>query len=460
MAKTTIKITVPFNYEPREYQIPFWGAIESGVKRILIVWHRRSGKDKTVVNIFPKAMLERVGAYYYFFPTYSQGRKVIWEGMDKNGYRFINHFPEELIESKNDTLMQIKFKNGSLFQIVGTENIDAIMGTNPVGCAFSEYSLQNPRVWDYIRPILTENDGWAVFLYTPRGENHAYDLHMKNANNPKWFVQILTADDTGVVSKEMIDEERASGMSEDMIQQEYYCSYTAAVLGAYYSNEMRQMRADKRITKVPYDPNLPVHTVWDLGVNDMMSVGFFQSIGHSRHMIDYEESSGKGLDYYAKVLKSKPYIYGKHFAPHDIKARELSTGKSRLEKAAALGINFEVVPKVSLMDGIDQARAFFSRVWIDEEKCAQFVRAIPNYTKKYDELRKVFLNTPEHNWASNPADMFRYAALVADQMSNDVEDDIPTPEPETVNEEYRGDVDPFEDDRHPMLKGIDIGKMG
>src|SRR3990167_118655 len=224
-------IVLPFHYEPRDYQLPLLRALDSGLKRALIVWHRRSGKDKTVVNVFPKRMNQRVCAYYYFFPTYSQGRKVIWEGMDREGYRFVEHFPKELIASKNDTLMQIKFKNGSLFQVVGTDDTNAIMGTNPVGCAFSEFALQNPKVWDFIRPILTENDGWAIFNYTPRGENHAFDLHKSVENNPKWFVQVLPADVTKIITQEMIDEERASGMSEDMIQQEYYCSYSAAILG-------------------------------------------------------------------------------------------------------------------------------------------------------------------------------------------------------------------------------------
>ena len=194
------------------------------VKRAVVVWHRRSGKDKTAINITVSKMFERVGIYYYFMPTYSQGKKIIWDGMDRSGMPFLDHFPKPLIKSKNETELKIELKNGSLFQIIGTDKIDAIVGTNPVGCVFSEYSLQNPKAWDYIRPILAENGGWALFLYTPRGMNHGWKLLQQAKDSDNWFWEILTVDDTKAIGKEVLEQENKE-MPSDLYQQEYYCKF-------------------------------------------------------------------------------------------------------------------------------------------------------------------------------------------------------------------------------------------
>ena len=273
-------------------------------------------------------MQKEIGAYYYFYPTYAQGKKALWEGIGKDGFRYINHFPEVLLDGKpNDTEMKIRYKNGSLFQIIGTDDIDKVLGTNPRGCVFSEYSLQSPKAWEYIRPILAENKGWAIFNYTPRGKNHGFDLYEMAIKNPSWFVSKLTVDDTHVLTLEDIDEERKAGMTEDMIQQEFYCSFVAAIIGSYYWKEYDEAEKAGRFGNVPYDPNGSVHTVWDLGIADSMAIGFYQIIGQEVHKIDYYENTGEGFPHYAKILQEKGYVYGKHFAPQDIKARELSTGK-------------------------------------------------------------------------------------------------------------------------------------
>ncbi len=375
--------------------------------------------------------MERVGSYYYFFPTYSQGKKILWNGADRNGFRFIEHFPKEFIESKNDTEQLIKLKNGSIFQIIGTDNIDSIVGTNPVGCVFSEYALQNPKAWDFIRPILAENGGWAIFNYTPRGKNHGYDLYEMARTNPKWFVQKLTVDDTHIISPEVIQEERDSGMSEEMIQQEYYCSFTAAIQGAYYWKQYDEAEKAGRFTNVPYDPSALVHTVWDLGIRDSMAIGFYQAVGLERRKIDYVELTGKGLGEAIKYVKEKPYTYGKHFAPHDIRVRELGTGETRLETARKLGINFEIVPNMLVQDGIEAGRRFFRKLWVDKERCKDWLKLIPQYTKEYDEDKKIFKDKPLHDWTSHGADEFRYAAIIENQMSNDQES--PMPEQEEPN---------------------------
>ena len=374
------------------------------------------------------------GAYYYMYPTYSQGKKALWDAIGKDGVRYLEHFPTELLDGKpNETEMKIRYKNGSIFQVIGTEDIDRIVGTNPIGCVFSEYSVQNPKAWEYIRPILRENGGWAIFNFTPRGKNHGFELYEMAKANPAWFVQKLTIDDTHVLTAADIDEERQAGMPEELIQQEFYCSFTSAILGAYYWREYDEAEKAGRFTSVPYDPAALVHTVWDLGIRDSMAIGFYQGVGLERRKIDYLEFTGKGLPEAIKLVREKPYTYGKHFAPHDIKVRELGTGKSRWEVAKELGIEFQLVPNLSVADGIDAGRRFFKKLWADSTKCKDWLRAIPQYTKEYDEEKKIFKDKPRHDWTSHPADEHRYAAIVEPLMTNEKE--TPMPEQEEPNED-------------------------
>lgn len=238
------ELTIPHNFEPRSYQLPFLQAMDSGFDRAVCVWHRRSGKDKTFLNFTARKMWERVGSYYYFLPTYKQGRLILWDGIDRDGFKFMDHFPEELREKTRNDEMKITMKNGSIFQIVGTDNIDSIMGTNPVGCVFSEYSLQNPLAWDFIRPILLENAGWAVFNYTPRGRNHAYVLKEMAEHNPKWYFSSLTildtrrADGLPLITEDDLQAEREAGMDEGLIQQEYYCSFDALLESCFFGDSL------------------------------------------------------------------------------------------------------------------------------------------------------------------------------------------------------------------------------
>lgn len=417
------EVSLPHKYEPREYQRPLWEAFDGGYRRLIQIWHRRSGKDKTDLNIVAREMWEHVGNYYYAFPTYSQGRKAIWEGRGKDGIAYLDHFPKELVSGTHDSLMQVRYKNGSLFQIVGVEDPDTIVGTNPRGIVFSEYSLQNPKAWDLLRPILAENEGWAIFNYTPRGKNHGFKLYEMAKGNPKWFVTKLTVDDTHVLTLEDIEEERRSGMTEDMVQQEFYCSFIAAVQGSYYWEQVDKAERDKHFKDIPYDPKLLVHTVWDLGKNDYNCIGFYQSDGVSVRKIDYLAGGRKSLGEWIKEVKEKPYLYGKHFAPHDIEVSDytLDGDQTRREYAKALGFEFEVVPNIPIVDGIDAGRRFFSKLYADKTKCADWLDAIPQYTKVYDEENKTFKNKPLHDWTSNYADEHRYASLVHEQFNNEVE---------------------------------------
>lgn len=410
------KIRLPHNFEPRDYQLPVLKALDAGYKRVVWVAHRRSGKDKTFINHVAREMYRRVGAYYYLFPTYKQGKKVLWNGMDRSGFKFLDHIPKGIRKRVDNTDMLIEVTNGSLFQVIGTDNIDSLMGVNPVGCVFSEYSLQNPAAWDYIRPILAENDGWAAFIYTPRGKNHGWDLLELARKYPDvWYSEVLTVKDTQAIKEKILEQERREIISKDgndaLYQQEYMCDFNVPIKGSYYADQLMIAEEEGRVASVPYDSTVLTHTAWDLGVGDQMAIWFFQVAGREFHFIDYHEASGESLQYCKKLLQKKPYIYGRHFAPHDIRVRELSTGKTRLETAEKLGIKFEVSRMIPIDDGIQAARSVFNRCWFDKNKCEKGINALRSYHKDWDEENQVFRLRPVHDWASHGADAFRTFAV-------------------------------------------------
>ncbi len=404
------------SFKPREYQLPLLRALDNGYKRAVWVAHRRAGKDLVMINYIAKRMYERVGAYYYFFPTYSQSKKVIWDGMTREGFKFTDYIPKELRKRTDNGEMLIETENSSIFRLVGTDNIDAVLGSNLIGCVFSEWSLQNPSAWDYVRPILAENGGWAVFIYTPRGKNHGYTLlETARAYPDIWYSEVLDVQKTHAISKEVLEQERLEIIRKDgndaLYQQEYMCSFEVPIQGAYYAQQLMKADEDGRVTNVPYDENTPVHTAWDLGMDDSMTIWMFQVIGQEIHFIDYYESSGEGINYYIKYLRDKPYLYSRHFAPHDIAVRELGTGKSRLEVAKNMGISFEVARRLEIGDGIQAVRNILSRCWFDKVKCERGLSALRSYHKEWDEDNQVFKNKPEHDWASHGADSFRTFAV-------------------------------------------------
>jgi hypothetical protein len=411
-------------FVPRPYQLPIIEAIESkGYRHVLAIMPRRAGKDITAWNLCIRELLRKVCVIYYIFPTYSQGKKILFDSITNEGFRILDYLPEELIESKNSQEMKIKLTNGSLFQIVGSDNYDSLMGTNPQGVVFSEYSLQDPRAYQYIRPILTANQGWALFLSTPRGKNHLWELYNIALQSPNWFCYKLTVDDTQHIPLSEIQKEREDGiMSEDLIQQEYYTSFSLGVEGSYYSKYLAQMRVNGRIGVVPWENGIQVHSVWDIGHSDSTCIIMYQICGQTVRIIDCYENNKQGLEHYVDVIKNKPYSWGKHFAPHDISVTEWGSGISRLEKARQLGLKFEykidkngrarsVLPDLSIMDGIEAVRSLFSKCWIDEDRCAGLLKALENYRQEYDIKLKVYNNKPLHNWASHYADSARYLAL-------------------------------------------------
>lgn len=221
-----MEVTLPHQFSPRPYQLPLLRALDSGASRAAVVWHRRSGKDKVCFNYMVKRAFERVGTYFYFLPTYTQARKVIWENIDNDGFRMLDHIPKALIKSKNEQTLKIELVNGSIVQLVAADEFkESGVGTNPVGVVFSEYSVTAPDAWQFVAPILAANGGWAIFNFTPRGKNHAWELLQRARDNPRWYTQLLTVDDTGVFTEEALDEERRNN-PEAIFKQEYYCVFT------------------------------------------------------------------------------------------------------------------------------------------------------------------------------------------------------------------------------------------
>jgi phage terminase large subunit len=410
---------------PRPYQLPVHVATDKGIKRAVLVWHRRAGKEITCWSIMvKKAYFHRVGLYIYFFPTSRLGRRILWDGKDKEGRRFIDQVPKEIIDGEPNSMeMKIKLKNGSIIQIMGTDNIINV-GINPVGCVFSEFSLQDAAAWNLIRPILRENDGWAIFNFTPRGKNHAYDIYHMAKHNPDWFCQKLSIRETGVLTEEDMKKERDEGMSEQLIQQEYYCSFDQGVEGAFYAKLLDQAEFENRITNVPYDPAAAVDTYWDLGVSDATAILFVQNVGKEIHIIDMYHNEGEGINHYANILKQKAdqrkWIYGNHYAPHDIQVRELGHGaQTRWQSAKDLGIKFEIVPNIAIIEGIEMTRNLFPRLWIDANYCKYFLKCVSNYHKMYNEKYNVYSDKPVHDWSSHVADAFRMLGVTTSRSKRE-----------------------------------------
>jgi phage terminase large subunit len=285
-----MEIELPANgWEPRPKQQSVWKALESGIKRAVLVWHRRYGKDDVALHWTACAAMQRVGTYWHLLPQANQSRKAIWDAVNpRTGRRRIDDaFPKELRETTREQDMLIRFKNGSTWQVVGSDNYNALVGSPPVGVVFSEYALADPNSWAFLRPILAENGGWVMFISTPRGRNHLQRLYQYAKDSPEWFAEILTVKDTGAISPERMEQERRELAAErgddeadNIINQEYFCSFDAAIPGSYYGKAMAKAEAEGRIGEVPYDPRYQVQTWWDLGVGDPTAIWFVQEIGN------------------------------------------------------------------------------------------------------------------------------------------------------------------------------------
>lgn len=413
-------ITVPMHdFRPRNYQLGLWNSrLIDKKKRMVGVWHRRAGKDLTCMNITVIEMFERVGLYWHVLPNYNQGRKVVWNGMDGDGNPFRSYIPQEMIDKERDDEMMVRLKNGSIWQVVGGDIPDRLVGSNPVGLVMSEYALHNPACWDLLRPILNENGGWVIFNYTARGYNHGWDILQAAKTSNDWFSEVLTVDDTKrpngtpVVRPEDIEDDRRSGMPEELIRQEYWCDFNAPLVGAYYGKELDEADRDGRIGDVRWRKDLPVYTGWDIGIDDATAIWFFQIVDGMVHFIDYYAAHGEGMEYYIKLLDSEyPYIYKDHIGPHDLRVREFGSGVSRIETAFKLGLKFVIAPKLGIDDGINASRMLIGRSKFNAEKCKEGINGLRQYRREFSTRTRTWSAKAVHDWSSHPADSFRYCAV-------------------------------------------------
>lgn len=426
-------ISLPNNWTPRPYQQDLWDYLSKGGKRAVTKWHRRSGKDDVFLHHAACAAHERVGNIWYMLPEYSQARKSMWDAINSHtGKRRIDEaFPQEIRKTTRENEMMIQFRNGSTFQLVGSDNFNSLVGSPPVGLVFSEYAISNPSAWGYLMPILEENGGWAGFNSTPRGKNHFKGMCDFAKNEPGWFFSSLNADQTEVFSAEQllnILRQLQSTHGEEygmaLFQQEYYVSFEAAMPGSIWGDCVGKLEANGKIGKVEHTAGYPVFTASDLGFDDSTVFWFFQVIGDDIRIIDYYEDNFKDIEFYALMLLNKHekdgYVYGTQWLPHDARPATLAGGgKSILQQfidfnddhQRALG-NFAIAPKLDVQEGIQAARATFPKCKIDIEKCEIGIDHLKAYRREFDEEDNVFSSTPKHDGASHAADGFRYLSLV------------------------------------------------
>ena len=406
----------------RWYQRPFHEYLVGGGKRAIEIAHRRWGKDEITLAASCELAHRRIGSYWHCLPEYAQGRKALWTAVNAHtGKRRIDEaFPPEVCARRNDTEMFIELKCGSTWQIIGSDRFDSTVGAGPSGIVYSEWALANPSAWAYHRPMLEENGGWAAFITTPRGRNHAKSMFDMAKQNKNWFAEVSTIHDTGALSPEQIEESLAEYVAlygEDLgraqFQQEYECSFNAAILGAFYAREMLAVRNEERIDRIEPIEGEPVHTVWDLGVSDSTAIWWFQVVGGQVFILDVHVAHGAGVDYYADLCHSKPWARGIDFVPHDAKVREWGTtgARTRVETMQMHGLNPQLVPNATMMDGINAVRRTLPLCVFHPRTEEHGISALEMYRREWDDERKTFRASPVHDWASHPADAFRYLAL-------------------------------------------------
>lgn len=380
----------------------------------VLVCHRRFGKTVFSLNEMIDRSLRndrKNPQYAYIAPTYGQAKRVAWDYLKD----FTKNIPGV---SYNESELRVEIQRagrGDKIKIwlLGAENPGTLKGLYLDGIVLDEFAEMNPVVWsEVVRPALSDREGWAIFIGTVKGRNHFYDIYMGAQDRDNWYTAIFKASQTNILPQPELDDAKAS-MSEEEYEQEYECDWGAALIGAYYGRQMSALEQDKRITKVPYDVAVPVETWWDLGIGDTTAIWFTQKVGANYHIIDFLEMSGVGLDWYVKELQKKEYLYSDIYLPHDAAARDLSTGKTRIETLRNMwpGKRMHIVPRQDVEDGINAARMILPKCFFDEENCSQGIEALRAYQKKWDAKNKIYIDKPLHDWSSHAADAFRLFAM-------------------------------------------------
>ncbi len=425
-------INVPYNFNPRGYQLEVFKALdgikgkpETKIKRVLLRWHRRAGKDKACWAYLVKEAATVVGNYFYVFPFASDARRALWENVDRDGFRLVEHLPSELVERKNNQDMLIQLTNGSTIRVIGLDNNpEGIRGTSVKGIVFSEFAFSDPSAYRNVLPSLKEASGWSIINSTPAGRNHFYEMDVLAQKSDNWYHSVLQTywpdrpNYSGLVSPEnlrlYIEEE---GATEEDAEREYGVSFSTGAKGAVYADAIEKARSQGRVGFFPYKDHLTVQTFWDLGISDSTAIWFVQYDGDRITFIDYHEDSNKSIAEYAQVLSSKPYRYGTHHLPHDGKHRTVQTGLTTVEiledccrsERISADVYVDRAPS-KLIDGINTVRSRFSRFYFNEETTFDALEKLNLYHYKFDKVRQVFLKQPVHDWTSHCADALRTEA--------------------------------------------------
>lgn len=403
---TTTKIST--GYQPRRLQL----TIHANMKRFnVLVCHRRFGKTVLCINELVDRCLKETKPnprYAYFAPFYAQAKKVAWDYLKA----YTRNIPGT---TYNEQELRADLPGGRRIYIAGADNPDAHRGIYLDGCVLDEYAQMHPLIWnEVLRPALSDRMGFAIFIGTPKGRNNFYTLYEMAKNNPNWYTAVFKASETGLVDPIELSEIRKE-IGEEAYNQEFECSFDAAVKGTYYSTQMQDLAHKNRITTVDYDPALGVITAWDLGIGDATAIWFAQRLFREVRLIDYMEIDGQGIPAIVKLLKEKPYVYTTHLLPHDAAARELGTGKSRQEVLRNLGVIADIMPRLKIDDGIQAARNLLPLCWFDETRTHRGVECLREYRRGWDDKLQIFKTAPLHNEFSHGADAFRMLAIGIDK---------------------------------------------
>jgi phage terminase large subunit len=455
---------VEIPYKPRKWAQPFHASF---CRWAALVLHRRAGKTTGVLNHHQRAALDdgwerrRLLAvepkftpaevdellqhrqYGHILPLLGQAKSVAWEPLKRIAAVVPGHkvneselsikYPRQVRRTRSGYGPLNPDANTTTVRLFGADNPDAFRGFPFSGVSYDEYSQHPPNIHgEVVSKSLADHLGYGIFAGTIKGKNQLFRTYHAAKLSAEWFALWQDVDTTLATEEGATITAIRRSMQDDLAQiaqglmtqaeydQEWYLSPTAAIKGAYYGKELDLAVREGRIRHVPYDPALKVHDVWDLGKGSKMAIGMFQRFGRAVQMIDYwQGTESDGIPQAIAALQAKPYIWGKHFAPHDVRATDLSTGKTRLETAKALGWSFEIVPELTIDDGISAGRLLWPRLWVDETKCQPFLDAIGQYRQEWVEKLGMFRDVPLHDWTSHPADMFRYAAVVEEQMTNE-----------------------------------------
>ena len=394
-------------YVPRPLQAKLHNDLDNHRFAVLNC-HRRFGKTILIIlHLMKKALTndKKNPRYYLIGPTFVSIKRVCWDYLKQ----YASCIPGTTF---NETELRCDFATGARIQLLSSEDPDKIRGIYADGVCVDECSQMNPVLWnEIIRPALSDRKGFCYFISTPAGmSNIFYDLYQHAQSDPTWLAYTAKASETGIIDQEELDAAKAQ-MGDAKYKQEFECDWIANIEGAVYGEIIKSLEEKKQITRIAYDPALEVHTAWDLGVDDSTAIVFYQLLGNQILIIDYYENNREGLPHYVQVVKDKDYVYGEHFAPHDIEVTEFSTGKTRREVAYQLGIRFKILPKINLEDGIHSLKMVLPKCWFDGDNTKPLIDALRHHHRKYNEKMKMFSNKPQKDWSSHACDAMRYLAL-------------------------------------------------